>query len=113
MRAAIEQAILGRIRPALPAAYRDLWGRERLAVIVASLSPHGGGARYDGRVEAVAVCDTPDAFDLEALMAALDAPILVARAAGAPLRLVFSNLDERALDAAIAVRITFHMTIPH
>ncbi len=75
MRAALEAAIRARIQQVAPQLVGDLRGRERVTVLITRLEVPLASGILNGEAEAALFADTPDAFEITALVRAFDDPI--------------------------------------
>ncbi len=112
MRAALEAAIRARIQQAAPALVGDLWGRERVTVLITRLEVPLSSGILAGEAEAALFADTPDAFDITALVRAFDDPIQFPKtetAFGCRARL--TRIQERIEEMTAVCRLAFAIEV--
>jgi len=112
VRAELEAAIRARIQQAAPALVGDLWGRERVTLIITRLDVPLASGILNGEAEAILMADTPDAFDLTALVRAFDDPIQFPKtetAFGCRARLV--RIHERIEEMTAVCRMTLAIEV--
>lgn len=104
MRSELEAAIRGRIEAVAPQLVGDLWGRQKVTILITRLDVSSTSRAADGEAQAMLFADTPDAFPVDALIASLREPLSI-NGSGYRLRARLTGIAERIEEMHAVCRI--------
>lgn len=110
MRAQLEAAIRARIEAVAPDLIGDLWGRRQITLLITRLAVSTTSRAAEGEAQAVLLADTPDAFPVDGLIAALREPVSVS-GPDFRLRARLTQIAERIEEMQAVCRLTFAIEV--
>jgi hypothetical protein len=112
VRTALEAEIRGRVQQAAPQLVGDLWGRERVTLIITRLDVPLASGILHGEAEAWLFAESPDAFDIAAIVQAFETPIQIANTPGQlGCRARLIRIAERIEEMTASCRLTFALEL--